>query len=232
MKALLLVIASSCNPSYDAMKRALYKHHTTVRPDWLDLRFVYGSQRPTEPCELDLCFPDVEETLIPGVFDKTVLALRQLVPSYDFVVRSNLSTWFHYEVLQQYLSNCPRTGLLAGCAPAGLSHVSGMCLIMSQDVVGTLLHRAPSAPREGFDDVEISELLMPDHRPFWVPKIDVHPWLKPDNLHPGTFVVRHKTWDRVWDAKFMEALVDSYETGIRSLNELLKRALVALSGEA
>ena len=232
MKVLMLVIASQ-GGQYPRMKEALVGHYTANRPPWLDLKFVYGSNI-SSPGDFDLVYPQVGETLVPGMFNKTIVALEES-SEYDFVIRTNLSTWFHWANLLSYLLSCKRLGLYAGCIPNGSLHVSGYCIIMSADVVGMLLTRAPRAPRSDLDDVEIAGLLS-DVQPQWVPKVDVFnghdlclirggPKEPPHvtmELLKGLFVVRHKSRNRNLDAAFMEATCSQYASGAREVLGLLR----------
>jgi hypothetical protein len=222
-KVLMLVIASSGEP-YDSMKRICLAHYLNCKgpsgAQWLELRFVYGArpagnardsgnagnaanvpvaQDAQDARDLDLVYPQVPDHWL---FDKTVLALRdffdaQSGPGYDYVVRTNLSTLFHWDLLRARLEKLPRRGVYAGCAPSNLGHVSGYCIVMSADVVHALLERdrrhaddgdgtdgragkgadGDPSKRQVGDDVWIAHLLMRDAAepiwPTWLPKLDV-----------------------------------------------------------
>lgn len=256
MKVLMLAIASE-GEQYSRMKAALTSHYLDSGLSWLDLRFVYAGHASDPRGELDLVYPQLEESMVPGIFDKTVLALSEMTGDYDFIVRTNMSTWFHWDLLHAYLLACPRNGLLAGCAPTDKQHVSGYCIIMSADVADVLVQRAPFVGERMLDgvaitrlmvpdwqpgwmhlvdDVEISRLLMPDFPPHWVHKVDMYDGGKGLASSPGAdmndvFVFRHKS-DRALDAASMKALSACYARGLRGVRQLLgaSYALVQVSG--
>jgi hypothetical protein len=48
-----------------------------------------------------------KETLIPGILNKTIIAIRELtkLKSYDYIIRTNLSSYWNLQNLQKFLSS-------------------------------------------------------------------------------------------------------------------------------
>lgn len=234
LRVLMLAIASR-GDAYDRMRAALAKHYESANVDghWLDLRFVYGSEPGHEPGHepaggMDVVVADVPECKIPGEFDKTITALSGS-SGYDFVIRTNLSTVFHYDLLRAYLQTLPRSGVLTGCMADDGSHVSGFCMIMTPDVVDKLVDRAAGAPRDEFDDVAICRVLHDVPMVHVADRIDVYAaegvMTQYGESLDRAWVLRHKSTDRDLDATFMTGLVQGYADGHRGVQDLLNAAI-------
>ena len=158
-KAILLVIASpdsasdryffkkikpECRPFFPVLKK-IYQAYMNEVAD-IKVLFVYG--RSTEPLgENDLSY-DVIENDYPGIITKTLLAMEQVDKEYDydFIVRTNLSTFWDLPKLSVRLDTLPKTKCLAGTPvdfkdPEGnaYNYVAGFDLVMSRDIVKLLV---------------------------------------------------------------------------------------------
>ena len=79
-----------------------------------------------------------------GIIVKTIAAIEYFTArkSYDFVIRTNISSIWNYARLNEYLRTLPRTGLYAGL-PGGehgqIKWVSGSGMILTPDTCKKLL---------------------------------------------------------------------------------------------
>jgi hypothetical protein len=105
MRVLFLVIASHSD-HYDRL-REQWEHHLRSWPANTDVLFLYGDPTLTTEHTVvghDLTFR-MPESYIPGLFRKTMRALRLLpLRQYDWVVRTNLSTIFRIKPFLRLLS--------------------------------------------------------------------------------------------------------------------------------
>ncbi len=240
IRVALLAIASG-GQAYDDMKLVTREHLKSVPPELVvDAQFVYGTPcTTTAPTELDVVY-DVKESLIPGILHKTQRALeRVLAPpeggdAVDFVIRTNASTWFHWDRLAQFLATAPRTGLAAGYAP-DQSHLCGCCIVMSPDVARKLARH--DEYDHVIDDLAIAGALR--HLGIastWIPRIDIlehgivghgdHMGLDPRH----SFQVRVKgclgaDGPRARDPLIMANLTAAYQRGVRDIDQLLRESV-------
>ncbi len=251
----LLAIASHA-PAYDEMKACALAHleqaagapGLAVEP-W----FLYGATAAAGSGsdtkgkgslhELDAVYPDVEESLVPGVLLKTVAALREVTDNDaddddapDFVIRTNLSTWFHWDKLAAFLAGAPRSRFAAGYSP-DKSHLCGCCMVLSADVARQLA-QYDAYDVSAIDDLALSEALGRLGVPVrWIPRIDI---LKShieglgneEGLDPlDAFHYRVKSCvggdaDRcAQDPTVLRALTDAYAAGERDPDALLRKCV-------
>lgn len=96
-----------------------------------------------------------------GIIVKTINAFDhflQVDNSYDYIVRTNLSSLWNFDALLKFLSTLPKTGVYSGITGyhAGIRYVSGSGIIMTPDVVKLLIeHRNVAENVKIMDDVDI-----------------------------------------------------------------------------
>lgn len=228
MRVLVLVIASRPAggtaaeydvPAYAPMREAWDKHAAQA-PEGLDVRFVYGAGGPAGP--RDWTFEDVPETATPGILDKTVLALeRGLRDGYDAFVRTNLSSFYQWRALLDFLRSQPPERLAAGLCP-DRSHLSGCNLVMSRDVAQAVVAATTTLDRSKIDDLAISEFLLSRYAPTWISRLELvfgadrgYVLLHPGDAGEAAFHVRLKNpGKRDTDAVFLRRLVDLYDPAL------------------
>ena len=252
MRVTWLAIASHA-PAYDEMKSHMVRHLRTAESAGLELdpKFLYGvadgNKGKDEVHEFDAVYPEVRECLVPGVLEKTLAALREVTDESkeppDFVIRTNLSTWFHWDKLAEFLADAPRTSLAAGYSP-DRSHLCGCCMVLSLDVARQL------AWYDGYDMSLIDDLAIAKAltalclRVQWIPRIDIlkdhiQGWGNELGLHPlAAFQYRIKSCcggeraDRGQDIVVMQALTDAYASGERDADRLLRLCIEAVQAAA
>lgn len=218
MPRVLILSIATHDVVYDDMKRVLWRDAADIPEGWAH-KFVYAGPQDDDPGPGDLVVPGVEESLVPGVARKTLVALRECAADYDYVVRSNLSTLWLWPRLEEYLETAPRSGFVAGTVDsANGDHVCGCCIIMSADVVDTLVTRHWDEIWKSTDpdDVVLTRVCRGIAEVHQLPRLDVLGTAFPAvQVHYGThgvhrglqFVthVRFKSDDRVLDVATMEA---------------------------
>ena len=206
MRVLVLVIVSFDKPVYYDMLRLWRERVLNNRFDCCDVWFIQcksdaewigdivNDLRDThlrERFELDVLnktlFIRGDECLIPGILHKTVEALSYflrersslIIPPYNFVWRTNLSSVLDFEGLQRYLGTISSTGFYGGYVGKTVSgatvsgalseatlckdiwFASGAGFLMSRDVAEYLVSNRDSLRWDLIDDVAIGALLEP-----------------------------------------------------------------------
>lgn len=155
MKIITLVIASYDRPFYAGLMDQ-WKRIMTVHPD-VSCYFIVNDASRFEGKneslrsmllkeEHTIFFNDVESG-IPGVFQKTAHAISFLAgtrddwKSVDYVIRTNLSSFYVWDRLVQRLEHQPRTNLVIGDLNRhhDRPYPSGCGVVMSRDVAEKLV---------------------------------------------------------------------------------------------
>ena len=240
MRVDVLAIASP-GEAYDAMKSATAQH---TAPPGFRVEFVYGSAKPGESAgtlattPLDRSY-DVPENMVPGILDKSIAAMRAALDSSDppdYIVRTNASTWFHWDRLAAYLRAAPRAGLAAGYSPDH-SHLCGCCIVLSADVARALVD-FDDFDKSLLDDLAIARALARlGVAVAWIPRIDIladgiQGHGAEAGLDPGdAFQFRVKAClggdsrARQRDATIMANMSGAYARGARDVHDLLRAGL-------
>lgn len=147
-KAIILVLASDNNYLYKQF-REVYKQYLNSHSD-IKVFLVYGNNVDFKQQEHDLVF-DVEENYYPGMITKTLLALDYVNKnySYDYVIRTNLSTFWVFDKLLYRLSSLPKLNCFTGkgrsCTYKQVKspiYISGVNLVISADLVDPIVDKA------------------------------------------------------------------------------------------
>lgn len=146
----------------------------------IDYYFITYDESITEEFKLigDTLFIKGNESLL-NIVDKTIKSLRYFTndKEYDFIVRTNISTAYNYNLLYNHLNELPKNNLYNGgllfklgwidepCGITkyniekysldGLYYFQGTCIILSPDVVKFILDNHNNLIHEVVDDVSI-----------------------------------------------------------------------------
>lgn len=138
MKLCILVIASH-GEEYDE----LIKLWRSIKyPDWVKLYFVFAE--PDFPKMISISGDTIlvrgNECIRPGIIYKTRVAMEYLLnyESFDYLLRSNLSSFFNAESLLKFLKDKPRTNAMFGQLVFE-RFLSGSGYIMTADVIQRFL---------------------------------------------------------------------------------------------
>jgi hypothetical protein len=123
MKILCLILASDTSPEYIGFQN-LWRRFMHLRRE-VDCYFYKGHPDLMRPAFLEdkTLWIKINEKL-DTVYDKTLLAFEHFLPElhkYDFVYRSNLSTFVSFEHLIQYCNDLPKTNCCAAVT-GGIPH--------------------------------------------------------------------------------------------------------------
>jgi hypothetical protein len=175
MKLLFLIIASK-NELYDKIKdywqKIIDKKH-----DDIDFYFLYND--PSIETEYIITGNDIffqeKETFIPGIFNKTIRAFNVCnYNNYDYIIRTNLSTFFYIPQLLRFLQDADPTKIYAPFVkysekyhytfPVGLCiiiHKSNIAKITANLSAITTKHKLDSYPDDILFGIIFNELNMP-----------------------------------------------------------------------
>ena len=142
------VIKKLCDewkPLYPYFKN-IYQQYMNENPN-IKVLFVYGNSPTLIANEYDLVY-DVFENDYPGMITKTLFAMKDIENTYDydFLIRTNLSTFWDLNRLDQRLDKLPKTQCLTG-TPIKLKnntgddyhYIAGYDMIVSRDLIRSIL---------------------------------------------------------------------------------------------
>lgn len=105
---IILIIASDNNPAYLKSKKILTDNYLLFNDK---IRFFYLYCKSEEYTnEYDLCFSGCKESIYPGLYYKTAKAVKFLnrYYNYDFLIRTNLSTFWNINNLFNLIKGLPK----------------------------------------------------------------------------------------------------------------------------
>ena len=161
---LIIVVIASPGQRYDEFLK-IWKQYDKKHDD-IKVFYVFGKDHiKADDSEI---VADSVENLIPGILLKTVYAMDKIHKeyNYDFLLRTNLSSFFVLPKLYQFLDTLPKTGCYTGMNLNGRRYVrfvSGSGIIMSRDVIYLLLSNKRDIDCGYIDDYTIGKF-MRDHR--------------------------------------------------------------------
>jgi hypothetical protein len=164
LKCVVLVIASHTT-AFDGFKR-IWEQHWDQSAELLKgymCMYLYNDPTLTD-AEIrgnDFYFPNEETYPAPGLLLKTMNALQHLEDNgitFDFLLRTNLSSLFNWKAFDRFLSLQQPKSLVAG-VPYNTKRMSGMCMILSADLVQQIKRGKSSLDYDLPDDEAINQLL-------------------------------------------------------------------------
>lgn len=167
-KAIILVLASYNKPLYRELRK-IYTKYIYANPNF-KFFLLYGSSARFNAEPYDLILRDLEEKPWPGMMIKNLKAFQYVENnfSYDFIVRTNLSTFWVLDRLLHRLESLPTTKMYTGSARKLSIHgtmtevfIGGTGLILSRDLVQVLLKGSNSLIREDLpEDLVLSQFFL------------------------------------------------------------------------
>ena len=156
-KVIFLIISSDNESVYAQMKQLSPKYYSLS----IQIKYFFIENRQMVDNNViednDYLYINGSESFIPGIYQKSIKAIEYINSkySYDFVIRTNLSTFWHMENLFNLLDSKPKERFAAGYAFQGF--ISGTGIIMSRDV-GNMVTSTPNSNYIG-DDLAISQTI-------------------------------------------------------------------------
>jgi hypothetical protein len=146
LRILVLVIASDDLPVYQELQW-IWRCYMEYNPEQVTVYFLKGDSDRHAMCSIedDTIWVKAEESITPGLMNKTIAALKYLSPritkDFDYVVRANLSTFFVFPRLLKFLETQQRTQFYCGSS-FDYNMAWGGGIIMSADLVQILVQHA------------------------------------------------------------------------------------------
>jgi len=157
-KIIFLIISSNNEPVYTQMKELSPKYYNLYSNE---IKYFFIENRQNNNNEViednNFLYINGTESFIPGIYNKTIKAIEYINNkySYDYIIRTNLSTFWHMENLFKLLNIKPKERFAAGYAFQGF--ISGTGIIMSRDV-GNIVTSNYNSAYIG-DDLAISQTI-------------------------------------------------------------------------
>lgn len=163
-KAAKAVFAAIASPGvhYECMK-AMWCLHWQSASRWFpegQLWFLHGTSPDTVAGGPHDKAYEVPENKIPGELDKTLLAFRDfLATDADVLIRTNLSTYFNWELFAACLGDLADIDIAGTPAEDG-SHFTGCCLVLPRHTVQWFVDNRELLDKSLYDDVAMSKALI------------------------------------------------------------------------
>jgi len=200
MKLVVFVIACDDYLIYQK-EEALWSSYMHVDQD-VSVYFLKADPLLEAPYEIrnSVIWAKTVETKIPGVLNKTLLAMEAVLKQrdFDYLLRTSLSSFFVFSRLLTFLKTLPEKRCYAGVVNEyyGLEYASGAGLVLSKDLVELLVkHKKALWNGAEIDDVAIGLFFKQqkiDLLP--MPRMDItsfRKWLdKKREIQPETFHFR------------------------------------------
>lgn len=153
-KTLVLVICTD-GKLYDELQK-VWKSYMHLDPEHFECYFIRANPKLSSPffIDEDVIWSRTQENYIPGILNKTLLSLEAFLPrldEFDYVLRCNLSSFFVFPRLLEFLSEAPEQQFYCGLRhgdgrrpkrPNGW--VCGAGIIMSKDLAHLLIENKPA----------------------------------------------------------------------------------------
>lgn len=145
IKILVLIIASDDYPVYVELQK-IWRSYMHYDKKHVEAYFIRGNPYLNTPyaVENDVIWAKSPENLIPGLVNKTIASLEALLPrirsEFDYVLRTNLSSFYIFPRLLEFLKSSQRSGFYAG-SDIGVPGIGSGCgFLMSSDIAEFLVH--------------------------------------------------------------------------------------------
>lgn len=204
LKTLILIIASDNNEAYLQLQK-VWEAYMNSDPDHFEVYFMRANDDLPVPFEIkkNEIIVKTPDGFSPGIINKTLISLKALKPrmhEFDYVIRTNLSSFYVFPKLLKFLETCPRSNCYKGVPlypcelPSeflNIPFISGAGIIMSRDVAQLLAeesHQLEKYKSEIPDDVFIGMFFQQKNIPaVYAPRSDYQTkaaWLNGKNSVP------------------------------------------------
>lgn len=172
-KLIVLIIDADSDPVYQ-IGRDLWRENAARHG--IQVFFLKASPAVTDDTvyvDGDCLYTKWIDDLHPRINDKTLKAFQYCHEhcDFDYLLRTNLSSFYRLDALQAYLAGAPRQHFYAGpvqhleiqMEEGGsylLEYISGSGILLSRDLVPALLTRKTRIPQHHVDDIWIGVALL------------------------------------------------------------------------
>lgn len=142
LRVLVLIIASDQFPVYVELQK-IWQSYIHSDPEHIETYFIRGDPNLPTSYEIknDIIWSKTDEGWSPasaGIINKTVLSLEAMLPrlhEFDYILRTNLSSFYVFPRLLKFLETLPKKRCYAGSNTGGDSPIASGCgFIISPDV--------------------------------------------------------------------------------------------------
>jgi hypothetical protein len=146
IKVLVLIIASDQFPIYVELQR-LWRLYMHTDPKHIEAYFIKGDEHLPKKTmiERDIIWSRTDDGWPPasaGILNKTILSLERMMPrihEFDYILRTNLSSFYMFPRLLRFLKKLPKTGCYCGSHIGDGKTGSGCGFIISPDIAKKLV---------------------------------------------------------------------------------------------
>lgn len=231
-KLIILIIASP-GDHYDVFK-TVWEGYMNRFPSVKSF-FLYSDENLGSPIVQteDSIIHRFKEWYEPGILYKTIAGMKWCEENYtyDFMLRTNLSSFFIIPRLLSFLHLQPKTGFVAAKQNVfreGVGFLSGAGFILSKDIIErilTIVYENPETIAIDYpDDVALSQIVekMENINMQDIPRYDCEDEVHTENIDESIFHIRNKTeWkygNREIDKKNIVALYNYFYTDGQASN--------------
>ncbi|MFI0435517.1 MAG: hypothetical protein ACH350_07325 [Parachlamydiaceae bacterium] len=201
-KVLILVTSSNDLPVY-AELRNIWRGYMHTFPDCVEAYFIEADPTLTGSFEIkeDIILTKCNECIIPGIMQKTLLTMEAFLPKideFDFIIKTNLSSFYIIPRLLDFLETLPLQKCYCGSLLFDWNICSGAGIIFSKDVVELMLeNKSCLFNSSDYDDVAIGKFMKSNGiKAINAPRVDflnTDMWLQhKDDIPSDTFHIRTK----------------------------------------
>lgn len=149
-KILILIITSSNMQAYIDLQD-IWKQYMNSDPEHFEVYFITGNPDLATPYEIkgNYLITKTEESYKPGIINKSVLSIEALLPrlhEFDYVVRTNLSSFYVFPRLLNFVKTLPKEKCYCGLQMfidvpkfGTINFISGAGIILSTDMAKLLV---------------------------------------------------------------------------------------------
>lgn len=172
LKTLILIIATDDKPAYRELQK-IWEAYMNSDPEHFEAYFLRADPKLATKFQINKneIILKTYEGFVPGILNKSIMALEALQPrlnEFDYVVRTNLSSFYSYPRLLNFLQTLPSKKCLCGVSMrevdkpylklGEIPFISGAGIILSSDLAQLLAknhHKLEKYKTELPDDVFI-----------------------------------------------------------------------------
>ena len=148
-KVLVLIVASDDLPVY-IKEQEIWRSYMHRDREHFEVYFIKVDSELQSDYELsfDVIWSKVENNVSTGMVHRTLLSIEALMPrieEFDYVLRTNLSSFYVFPRLLKFINTLPRNNCYCGViGHAGVPFVSGAGFLLSRDLVKKMVSEKES----------------------------------------------------------------------------------------
>jgi len=117
-KLLILIIASDNHPAFIELQE-IWRRYMHSDPEHIEAYFIKGDPNLSVENEIvgDTIYSRIKDCYRPGILEKTVLSMEFMldkIKECDYVLRTNLSSFYVFPKLLRFLNTLPKTNCYCG----------------------------------------------------------------------------------------------------------------------